>query len=362
MTSMTLGLGIRIACAALALAMAGGCGKKDDSKKAATQVAAKVNSDEITVHQVNAVLSRTPNLPPEDAPRAKREILTRLVDQQLALQQAVKTKLDRSPGVVQALESARADILARAYAEGITKVQPKPTADEVKKYYAEHPELFAQRRVYSLEEISARGKEDLGPALREQVAKTPSMKEIVVWLQSRKIAFTPNGGARAAEQLPMEMLSGLQKMKDGEIQVFATAGGFSVVRVAASKSEPVSEEKATPAIQQFLFNRRASEALVTEMKALKSAAKIEYLGEFATDLAEAEAKAKAEAAALAKARAAAKEKTESEAQARAEETTKARKASEERAKLEAEERAKAVPSKAAPLPQKTLEKGVGGLR
>jgi EpsD family peptidyl-prolyl cis-trans isomerase len=343
--------------------VAGGCGKKEgDAKKAATQVAAKVNSDEITVHQVNAVLARTPNLPPEAAPRAKREILTRLVDQQLAVQQAVKTKLDRSPPVVQALESSRAEILARAYAESIAKAQPKPAAEEVKKYYAEHPELFAQRRIYSLEEIAVRAKEDLGPALREQVAKAKSMKEIVVWLQAQKVPFQPHVGARTAEQVPMEMLPGLQKMKDGEIQVFVSAGGFSVVRVAASKSEPASEEKAAAVIQQFLFNRKGGEALTAEMKALKSGAKIEYQGEFAADLAEAEAKAKADAEAAGKARAAAKAKAEADARTRSEEATKARKASEERSKLEAEERAKAAGSKVAPLQQKTLEKGVGGLR
>jgi EpsD family peptidyl-prolyl cis-trans isomerase len=355
-----------MACAALALAA--GCSKKDEAskkeetKKAATQVAAKVNADEITVHQVNAVLARTPNLSPEAAPRAKREILTRLVDQQLAVQQAIKTKLDRSPQVVQALEAARAEILARAYADSIAKAQPKPSADEIKQYYAEHPELFAQRRVYRLEEIAVRSKEDLGPALREQVAKAKSMKEIAVWLQAQKIPFQPNVGARAAEQVPMEMLAGLQKMKDGDIQVFSSAGAFSVVRVAASKSEPVSEEKATPLIQQFLFNRKSGEAVIAEMKSLKSGAKIEYLGEFAADLAEAEAKAKAEAEAAAKARAAAKAKAEAEAQARAEETTKSRRAAEERAKLEAEERAKAASPKVAPLPQKTLEQGVKGLR
>ena len=355
---------VRLACAVLVLVVAGGCGKKDEAakKKAATQVAAKVNADEITVHQINALLARTPNLPPEAAPRAKREVLTRLVDQQLAVQQAVKTKLDRSPQVVQALEAARAEILARAYADSIAKAQPKPGADEVKKYYAEHPELFAQRRVYSLEEISLRAKEDFGPALREQVAKARAMKEIVVWLQAQKIPFQPNVGARTAEQVPMEMLSGLQKMKDGEIQVFPSAGGFNVIRIAASRSEPVNEEKSAPVIQQFLLNRKAGEAVAAEMKALKAGAKIEYLGEFATDLAEAEAKAKAGTEEAAKARAAAKAKADADAQARAEETTKARKAAEERAKLEAEERAKAAPGKAAPLQQKTLEKGVGGLR
>lgn len=356
----------RLACAVLVLVLvvAGGCGKKDEAKKkAATQVAAKVNADEITVHQVNAMLARTPNLPPEAAPRAKRDILNRLVDQQLAMQQAVKTKLDRSPQVVQTLEAARAEILARAYADSIAKAQPKPGADEVKNYYAEHPELFAQRRVFSLEEIVIRAaKEDIGPALREQVAKTRSMKDIVLWLQAQKIPFQPNVGARTAEQVPMEMLAGLQKMKDGEIQLFPSADGFSVIRVAVSKSEPVNEEMAAPVIQQFLFNRKAGEAVAAEVKALKSGAKIEYLGEFAADLAEAETKAKAEAEAAAKARAAAKVKADADAQARAEETTKARKAAEERAKLEAEERAKAAPGKAAPLQQKTLEKGVGGLR
>jgi len=161
--------------------------------------------------------------------------------------------------------------------------------------------------------------------------------------------------------VPMEMLPGLQKMKDGEIQVFATASGFDVVRVAVSKSEPVSEEKATPVIQRYLFNRKSGEAVAAEMKALKAGAKIEYQGEFAADLADAEAKAKAEAEAAAKARAAAKAKAEAEAQARSDEATKARKAAEERAKLEAEERAKAASPKRAPLPQKSLERGVKGL-
>lgn len=351
-----------VACAILALAMLGGCGKKDEAKKPATQVAARVNGEEITVHQVNAVLSRTPNLPPEAAPRAKREILTRLVDQQLAVQQAIKTKLDRSPAVVQAIESARAEILARAYADSIAKAQPKATDEEVKKYYAEHPELFAQRRVYSLEEIAVRGKADLGPALGEQAAKAKSMKDIALWLQEQKIAFTPNVGARAAEQVPMEMLSGLQKMKDGDIHMFTTSSGFDVVRVAASKSEPVSVEKATPIIQRFLYNRKAGEAVTAEMKALKAGAKIEYLGEFTADLSEAEAKAKAQAEADAQAKEAAKAKAEADAQARSEAATKARQAAEERAKLETAERAKAASSKTAPLPQKSLEKGVGALR
>ena len=44
----------RVMVAALTLALVGGCG--DDKSKGPTQVLAKVNSSEITVHQVNAEL------------------------------------------------------------------------------------------------------------------------------------------------------------------------------------------------------------------------------------------------------------------------------------------------------------------
>ncbi len=110
-------------------ALTSGCGKKDEAKTA-TQVAAKVNADEITVHQINNVLARSQNVTPEVADVAKREILSRLIDQQLARQQAVERKLDREPSVMQAIEAAKSEILARAYLERIASRLPKPTPEE----------------------------------------------------------------------------------------------------------------------------------------------------------------------------------------------------------------------------------------
>ena len=346
----------------LALAFAAGCGKKDEDKKPATQVAARVNADEITVHQVNNVLARNPNLAPEAADRAKSEILNRLIDQQLARQKAIEKKLDRSPGVQQALEAAKSEILARAYLEQVAAALPKPTPEEVKKYYAEHPELFAQRRLFSIEEFGLVADDEVAAGLRAMVAKARSMKEVADWLAARQIKFAPNRGVRAAEQIPLELLPKLQQMKDGEIQVFDGGNNRQVIRLVASKAEPVDEATATPRIQQFLFNRRSSEAVPRELKQLKEQAKIEYLGEFAGGAAAAEAKAKAQAEAKAKALAAEKARAEAEAKARAEEISKARAAAEARARLEAEAKARANPPKPVSLPQQTIEKGLGGLK
>jgi len=163
----------------VALALVAGCGQKDkeekkaageEKKAAATQVAAKVNSTEITISQINTALSRNPNIAPEAAERAKREILNRLIDAELAKEEAVAKKLDRSPNVVQALEAAKTEILARAYVEQVAAAQPKPTGEEIKKYFVEHPELFNQRRVFNIEELTVQAQEGLADKLREQIA------------------------------------------------------------------------------------------------------------------------------------------------------------------------------------------------
>ena len=264
----------------LAVAIAGGCGKSEDKAAVATQVAAKVNSDEITVYQVNGILARE-NVSPEVAGQAKRQILERLIDQQLAKQQAIEKKLDRSPNTLQALEAAKNDILARSYLEQIAAAQSKPTTEEARKYYVEHPELFAQRRLFNLEEIAVQPMAGLGAQLKEQTSRARSLQEISEWLKSRQVKFTENRGVRAAEQIPLELLPKLQAMKSGEIQAIEGGGGLYVVRVVAAVNSPVDEATAIPRIQQFLFNQRSAAAIAAEIKQLRGKAKIEYAGEFA---------------------------------------------------------------------------------
>ena len=214
-------------------------------------------------------------------------------------------------------KAAKTEILARAYLEQIAAAIPKTATWEVEKYYKEHPELFAQRRLFDIEEIAFVAKADIVAGLREQLSKVSSMQEIADWLQSQGVKFLANRGVRTAEQIPLEILPKLQAMKVGQNQLFeAGSERFQVIRVVATKAEPVDEATATPRIQQFLFNRRLGEVMAKEIKQIKEQAKIEYAGEFAGGAAAAEGKVKAEAEANGKAFAEEKAKAGGEAQAR----------------------------------------------
>jgi hypothetical protein len=75
--------------------------------------------------------------------------------------------------------------------------------------------------------------------------------------------------------------------------------GLQVVLLAGSRSQPVSEEQARPAIEQYLLNDRRRKLVEDEVKALRAAAKIDYVGKFAQAAASAPVSASPMAAAAA---------------------------------------------------------------
>jgi EpsD family peptidyl-prolyl cis-trans isomerase len=265
-------------CLALVLVACGGGNKKD---KPASQVAAKVNKEEISVHQINFVLQQQRGLKPEQADVASRQVLERLIDQELAVQKAQELKIDRDPRVMQQIEAAKREIVARAYIEKTGEAAPKPTTEEVAKYYAEKPGLFKDRRIYSIQEIAIEAKPEQVEMLRGKLQAAKSVNEFIEYLKANNIRFAGNQAVRPAEQLPLNMLDTFAKMKDGQAMLVPSANGAQVIVLAGSKTEPVDETRAKPAIEQFLLNDAKRKLIESDVKGMRTAAKIEYVGKFA---------------------------------------------------------------------------------
>lgn len=256
-----------------------GCGdKKKDS--AAAQIVARVNKEEITDQQISQVLQQQRGVTPQQAEAASKQILERLIDQELAVQKAADLKLDREPRLLQQLEAARRELMSRAYLEKVGEAASKPTPEEVARYYEATPTLFKERRIYSLQEITIDAKPEQIAQLKQKLEDARNVAEFVDYLKTNDIRFTANQAVRAAEQLPLASVGTFAAMKHGQAILSATPTGAQVVVVAASRAQPVTLEQATPAIEQFLLNERKRELLVKDIKALRDAATIEYVGKY----------------------------------------------------------------------------------
>lgn len=266
----------------LAAVLAAGCGDKESSEGKATQAAARVNDAEITVHQINQILERQQGLRPEQADAASRNILEGLIDQQLAVAKAEEQKLDRDPQIMQLLEATRRNILARAYLERTaTAGAGTPGGDEIRKYYDDKPALFSQRKLYALQEFTVPATPEQTKATIEVLKKARTPAEYAETIKAAGLKFTTQQVTQAAEGLPLAIVDQLAKVNDGESLFITAKDGFKAILVMASRPQPVSLEQAKPAIEQFLTAERRRLFAQKEVKAMREAAKIEYLGKFA---------------------------------------------------------------------------------
>jgi len=154
----------------------------------------------------------------------------------------------------------------------------------VAKFYALHPELFAERKIYRLQELAIASRPGLTTMRVEEALKgATSLNEVIDWLKREKITFDANSTVKAAEQLPMEIVPRLTGLKRGQALLVPAQQGYLIVQMAAAELQPLTEEQARPLIEQYLTNQRRRELVQAEMRALRREAQIEYVGEFATD-------------------------------------------------------------------------------
>ena len=274
-----------LALAVLAALVLSGCGK--ESSKPVTQVAAKVNKEEISVHQINFALQRQQGVKPEQAETAGRQVLERLIDQEVAVQKAQEQKLDRDPRVMQEIEAARREIIARAYLGKVGDAVSRPSAEEIKTYYDSKPALFRERRIYTIQEVLVDGDRQQTAELQAFLGKATSLQQVVDHLKEKKLPARTTQNTTPAESLPLPLLDRIAALKDGQTAFMTTPTGARLLTLLQSRNAPVTEEQASPAIEQFLINDRKRTAVEQDLKTIRSAAHVEYVGQFAAKPAEA---------------------------------------------------------------------------
>lgn len=268
--------------AVLGMAMAiflSGCGGDAESAKN-SQVVAKVNDAELTVHQLNYELGLLGQAATQNTDKVAGQTLENIVNQQVVMQKAIAEKLDRDPQVMQALERARRQVLGQAYmSKVVASGAIMPSTQDVSDYYNQHPELFAKRRIYQIREILL-DKTLPFAEIQAQMNESKSLEKFVGWLDSKKVKMQSSVVVKPAEQLPLEMLSRLAQMRQGQIMAVETPTNFSLSILMGARDQPLNEAQATPAIQRFLTAQKRDKLAEAEIKRLRGEAKIELLGKF----------------------------------------------------------------------------------
>ena len=235
----------------------------------AAQLIARVNGVEISAHEIRTNGGAT-----------VAQAVEKVIDRELLVQKALEAGLERDALVKDSIDNARRQVLAQAYLERTASAATRPSREEVRAFYAENPALFAERRVYRMRELVVSANAELVDALRSQATRAADLDEVAAWLKSRNVTFSAASETQPAEQLPLAFLPQMARMKAGEITVFQTPPGATVVQVVHAEGAPLALEQSQALIEEFLAGRRRLEVAAAEVKRLRATARIEYVAQF----------------------------------------------------------------------------------
>jgi EpsD family peptidyl-prolyl cis-trans isomerase len=246
--------------AALAIA---GCSKPGGDKGEL----ATVGGEKVTAAQLDAELKATEVARPDD-PAVRREALDRIVTRKLLAQAARAEKLERTPqnSLLKAatIESFEAGLELQAIGDKVAA----PTAAEAAAFVQDHPEMFAQRTGYLIDQLHVNAKPD--QALIAALQPTKSLAEVERILQGRNVPFR-----RSVEQLDSlradpRIIAAVRKLAPGEPLVMSEPYGFSVSSVRQSSVQPVVGAQATAIAAKLLTAERRNKAMSDRIAALKA--------------------------------------------------------------------------------------------
>lgn len=259
---------------AIAVATLAGCGDKEPEKKP-TQSLAVVNGKDITTLQLNEELMRA-NVAPQQQQAARKQLVQALVDRQLIVSAAEEEKLDRDPKVVQAVERAKALILAQAYIQKKVGTPVQPTAQEIETYYNANPQFFAHRKQFSMDQLSIQASA-MSDEVKAAADSAKSLDEMAAWLESKKIPFQRGQNMRTSADMPSELSGRLAAIPPGQLFIVKEPARALFITLTDVREAPVSLASASPQIEQFLMNKKTTELAKSEVARLRKTAKIEYM-------------------------------------------------------------------------------------
>ncbi len=278
------GLALVLTAAALSGCPLGDKGKADGT----AQVAAVVNDSEISIHQVKAYLARNPAMA-SMGDAASTRALDSLIEQELAAQAARAQNLEKSPAVIQAMELARREVLARAYQDELGNKANQPDSEAILKYYDEHPELFANRKAYTLAQTVVKGDGAVLASVKDKVERTASFDALKQMLEAASVQASSQTVMQWSEDIPMDILAKLAFLKDGQSLVLPQNDVLLILTVMKAEPRALSRNAASPAIRSLLYSNARRAEIEKVMAEVRGKAKIARKGAFAPDAASAAA-------------------------------------------------------------------------
>ena len=235
-------------CCGIGLA---GCGQKSHNAAGGSQVVAHVGEEAITTQELDNEF-RLANISSDKQkdPEIVKRVLSELVTRKYLLQKALEAKLDREPGVLLDILRSREQVLESALLQRNVASKGTTRAD-VEKYIANNASKFADRKIWSVEQLAFL----LTPtsqSLVEENKDAKSLDEVDQQLSAAGTVHSRQMGTLSSSEVPQDFYNTIEAKKTDNVFFVRSGPNGVFFQVKGEQSRPLEGEAAANLARQLM--------------------------------------------------------------------------------------------------------------
>ena len=247
----------------------GGCG--DKNKQPTGQVIATVKGKEITAIDLRNELNGFTTTDPNVRKVAEQQALSAIISRKVLAQAAEKAKVDKSPEFAQQQARMNEVMLVQSWQNQLVKAVPAPSKEETDKFIGDHPDLYANHKVFDVDQVRFARPTD--PSMLAAFQPLKSLTEVSGLLASRGVGFQTAHAQLDSLTLDPRVVDQLMKLPPGEVFVVPLGNMLVANEIRATHVEPLPAGQAVKHATGILKSQRTQESLQRQFGSVMAAAK-----------------------------------------------------------------------------------------
>ncbi|HEY1879857.1 MAG TPA: peptidyl-prolyl cis-trans isomerase, partial [Caulobacteraceae bacterium] len=230
------------------------------------QVAATVNGQEITVREVGVELGNFTSPDPKLQKLARTAALENIITRKLVAQAAVAQGLDKTPDYAVLKQRAVDNLLDQLLEKKLAEQVPAPTEEEANAYVAEHPDMFVQRKIYTVDQV--RMARPANPDILKPLQPLKTMAEVEAALDQDHLTYAKGVGTIDALTVDPRLQDQISKLPAGEIFIVPSGGQLLINQIRETQTVPFTGPPATQFALNYLKRSRVQDAVQKQLSTL----------------------------------------------------------------------------------------------
>lgn len=253
------------------LLLAGCGGNEEGGTLAKGQTVASVNGKDVTIHELNAELMGVALPSGEQRKQVEQSALQSVVGRTILADIARERGIDKSPTFLMQQRRANESLLVQMLRSDIASRVPMPTREEADAYMKANPDLFAQRKIYKLDQIQFETPGDMAKIRRLEPLKT--MEQVEQQLIQDRIEYRRGPGQLDTIGTNPAIVRQIARLPAGEIFIVPQQGMVVASRITETQVVPFAGEDAVRYATSLVQNQRMEQAVERELKTKVEAAR-----------------------------------------------------------------------------------------